>query len=102
MSGGKDTLIDVRKPGQAPDSDPERLLLGHQGNVCALDVCLDGKIPYLVSGSWDASAMVWDIEKGESTATLEGHQASVWAVLAYDQDTIITGLFCSKLYLNCD
>jgi len=34
--------------------------------------------------------MIWDVEKGEPVATLEGHEASVWAVLAYDQDTVIT------------
>lgn len=81
----------MREPGQPPDSDPYRLLLGHQGNVCALDVGPDTKVPWVISGSWDASAMIWDVEKGEAVVTLEGHQASVWAVLAYDQDTVITG-----------
>ena len=90
-AGGKDTIIEVREPGKPPDADAERMLLGHEGNVCALDVCTDPKTPYLVSGSWDCSAMVWDIAKGESTATLEGHSASVWAVLAFDSSTIVTG-----------
>ncbi len=84
ISGGKDTIIEVRQPGRPPDSDPEGLLLGHQGNVCALDVSPDRKRPYIVSGSWDSSARIWSVSKGESTAELEDHQGSVWAVLAYD------------------
>lgn len=91
VSGGKDTIIDVRQPGRPPEENADRLLLGHQGNVCSLDVSPDAKAPYLVSGSWDGTAKVWDIRKGEDTATLEGHEGSVWAVLAYDHRAIITG-----------
>ncbi|KAL8795518.1 MAG: hypothetical protein Q9182_007521 [Xanthomendoza sp. 2 TL-2023] len=89
VSGGKDTVIEVRQPGRQPNTDAEALLLGHAHNVCALDVSQDG--PYIVSGSWDSSARVWTVGKWECAALLEGHQASVWAVLAYDKDTIITG-----------
>lgn len=81
----------MRQLGREPDADAERLLLGHQGNVCALDVCPDPTTPYLVSGSWDSSAMIWDVQKGESTVTLEGHSGSVWDVLAYDNTKVITG-----------
>ena len=45
----------------------------------------------MVSGSWDGSARVWKVGKWECEALLEGHQGSVWAVLAYDEETIITG-----------
>ncbi|CAL8577179.1 WD repeat protein Lub1 [Xanthoria parietina] len=89
ISGGKDTIIEVREPGREPDKDAEALLLGHAHNVCALDVSQDGT--YVVSGSWDSSARVWTVGKWECDALLEGHQGSVWAVLAYDRDTIITG-----------
>ncbi|KAL8850642.1 MAG: hypothetical protein Q9221_004428 [Calogaya cf. arnoldii] len=89
ISGGKDTIIEVREPGREPDKDAEALLLGHAHNVCALDVSQDGT--YVVSGSWDSSARVWRVGKWECDAVLEGHQGSVWAVLAYDKDTIITG-----------
>lgn len=89
ISGGKDTIIEVREPGREPDQDAEALLLGHAHNVCALDVSQDGT--YVVSGSWDSSARVWRVGKWECDAVLEGHQGSVWAVLAYDKDTIITG-----------
>ena len=108
VSGGKEAIIQVRNPERPPESDPERMLLGHQSNVCALDTCADPKKPYVVSGSWDSSAMLWDVDKGESTATLEGHSGSVWAVLAYDHERVITGKFpdsttvLSPLTMVCD
>ncbi|TKA73392.1 hypothetical protein B0A49_06805 [Cryomyces minteri] len=89
VSGGKDTIIEVRQPGKAPEENAEGLLLGHAGNVCALDASEDGKT--IVSGSWDTSARVWELGKWENSTVLEGHEASVWAVLAYDRETIITG-----------
>ena len=64
--------------------------MGHAHNVCALDGSSDGG--WIVSGSWDASARVWNLKNWECEAVLEGHEGSVWAVLAYDKETIITGL----------
>ena len=91
ISGGKDAIIDVRQPGKPPDENAERLLLGHAHNVCALDVCVEGK--FIISGSWDGTARLWRIGKWECEATFEGHGGSVWAVLAYDEAMIITGEF---------
>ena len=89
VSGGKDTIIDVRQPGKPPEENAEGLLLGHAHNVCALDVCVEGR--FIVSGSWDSTARVWSLGKWECEAVLEGHGGSVWTVLAYDRKTIITG-----------
>lgn len=89
VSGGKDTIIEVRQPGKAPEESAEALLLGHAHNVCALDASADGE--FVVSGSWDGSARVWRIGKWECDALLEGHDGSVWTVLAYDPKIIITG-----------
>ncbi|KAJ9666179.1 WD repeat protein Lub1 [Coniosporium apollinis] len=90
VSGGKDTIIEVRQPGKAPQDNADALLLGHSSNVCSLDVSEDGQI--IVSGSWDQEARVWQVGKWEAAVTvLQGHEASVWAVLAYDRETIITG-----------
>ncbi|PNS20323.1 Ubiquitin homeostasis protein lub1 [Sphaceloma murrayae] len=88
-SAGKDTVIDVRKPDAGPDQNAERLLLGHAHNVCTLDAASDGR--HLVSGGWDSQARIWDIEKGETVVELKGHEASVWAVMVYDDNHIITG-----------
>lgn len=89
VSGGKDTVIEVRQTGKPPDANAEALLLGHSHNVCALDSSHDGD--FIVSGSWDGSARVWRVGKWSCEALLEGHGGSVWAVLAYDRKTIITG-----------
>ncbi|KAL5414823.1 hypothetical protein PMIN03_002958 [Paraphaeosphaeria minitans] len=90
VSGGKDQIIDVRQPSAALEDNAEALLLGHGSNVCALDVSQDGAL--IVSGSWDTDARLWQVGKwGSESTVLEGHEASVWAVLAYDAATIITG-----------
>ena len=89
ISGGKDAVIEVRQKGKPPDADAEALLIGHSHNVCALDLSHDGE--FIVSGSWDGSARVWRVGKWNCEALLEGHEGSVWAVLAYDRKTIITG-----------
>jgi len=88
-SGGKDTIIDVRKPDSPSPQNAERLLVGHANNVCTLDGSSDGKT--LISGGWDQQVRVWDIAQGETIKELKGHDASVWAVLSYDADHIITG-----------
>lgn len=89
VSGGKDTIIEVRVPSKVADDNAERLLIGHSSNICALDADLESK--FIISGSWDGSAKVWPVGKWDCEATLEGHEGSVWAVLAYNSETIITG-----------
>ncbi|KAF1943858.1 phospholipase A-2-activating protein [Clathrospora elynae] len=89
VSGGKDQIIDVRQPSKNLEDDAEALLIGHGNNVCALDVSEDGR--YIVSGSWDTEARVWEVGKWGDSRVLKGHDAAVWAVLAYDSNTIITG-----------
>ncbi|GAA5879981.1 hypothetical protein JCM8547_004831 [Rhodosporidiobolus lusitaniae] len=68
---------------------PSHNLIGHDANVCALHVSSDGK--RIVSGSWDKTAKVW--KNWELAYTLEGHEQSVWAVLALDgeDDLVLTG-----------
>ncbi|KAI9676456.1 MAG: hypothetical protein M1817_000613 [Caeruleum heppii] len=89
ISGGKETIIDVRPPSKSPDDEAEALLLGHSNNVCALDV--DPTNTHIVSGAWDGQARIWRIGKWECDTVLEGHEGSVWAVLALSPDTVITG-----------
>lgn len=91
VSGGQDQIIDARPPDSQTQKDPDRLLIGHAGNICALDTSKDAKQPYLVSGSWDCSARIWDVHEGRELAVLEPHEASVWAVLAFDESTVVTG-----------
>lgn len=91
FSGGQDSIIEARQPSSTSSDNADAILLGHAHNVCTLDVSPEGG--WIVSGSWDATARVWRIGKWESDAVLEGHQGSVWTVLAYDKDTVITGLY---------
>ena len=89
ISGGKDTIIEAKEVGKPPEDNAEALMLGHAHNICALDVSPKGD--FIVSGSWDGTARLWRVGKWEHSVILEGHEGSVWAVLAYDFDMIVTG-----------
>lgn len=89
FSGGQDPIIEAKQPGKAAGDNADAMLLGHGHNVCSIDVCPDGG--WIVSGSWDSTARIWKIGVWETDVILDGHQGSVWAVLAYDRDTVVTG-----------
>lgn len=95
ISGGKDTIIEVKKPRSTQGDNAERLLIGHSHNICALDVSPEGT--YIVSGSWDKQAIVWRVGKWEPELILAGHDASVWGVLALDETTVVTGAADEKI-----
>lgn len=95
VSSGHDQIIDVRQPTKSLEDNAEALLIGHGHNVCTLDVSQDGRL--LVSGSWDAEARIWEVGKWGQSTVLKGHDAAVWAVLAYDNNTIITGCADKKI-----
>ncbi|KAI0808794.1 ubiquitin homeostasis protein lub1 [Xylaria sp. FL0064] len=89
ISGGSDTIIDVRPITAGPSDNAERLLIGHAQNVCTLAVVPGGK--FIVSGSWDGTARVWSVGRWETEVVLEGHEGAVWAVLALSETLIVTG-----------
>ncbi|ROV88411.1 hypothetical protein VSDG_09225 [Cytospora chrysosperma] len=97
ISGGKDTIIEVKKPKSTPADNAERLLIGHAHNICSLDVSPKGT--YIVSGSWDKQAIVWRVGKWEPETILSGHDASVWGVLALDETTVVTGSADEKIHI---
>lgn len=81
-----DGQVSVQLDSKSSEPQPTRTLIGHEDNVCALDVGPHGQ--YIVSGSWDKTAKVW--RNWECVATFKGHQQSVWAVLAVDHDRVLT------------
>jgi phospholipase A-2-activating protein len=96
ISGGKDTIIDVRKPESKPDDNAERLLIGHAHNICTLDVSPKGH--FVVSGGWDGQALIWSVDKWETQLVLGGHDGkSVWAVLALSDNVVATGCADSNI-----
>jgi len=60
-------------------------LKGHEKTVSSLAFCItsDGK-RFLVSGSWDGTAKIWDLERKAMIATLPGHEntASVTGLIS--------------------
>ena len=91
FSGGQDSIIEARQLGRPAGDNADAMLLGHVHNVCTMDTSPEGG--WVVSGGWDATARIWKIGKWESDVVLESHQGSVWTVLAYNKDTVITGKF---------
>ena len=89
ISGGRDMLVEVKKPDMVPSDNAVRLFIGHAQTVSTLDVVPGGT--YIVSGGWDGQARVWNMEKGEAELVLQGHENPVWAVLALDEKTVVTG-----------
>lgn len=61
-------------------------LVGHKDGV----TCLRFNRKYLISGSYDATIKVWDIESGACIRTLTGHLKGVRS-LVFDAQKLITG-----------
>ncbi|KAK3372311.1 PUL domain-containing protein [Podospora didyma] len=91
VSSGNEPIIDVKKATSNESENAVRLLVGHGNNVCALDTAPNGS--WIVSGGWDGRAIVWKTGSWEPALELlheGGDVKSVWAVLAYDDHTVIT------------
>ena len=48
-----------------------RTFKGHTGSVYSVAISPNGK--YIVSGSWDKTIKLWDINTGELIRTFKGH-----------------------------
>ncbi len=63
-------------------------LRGHGGPVRALAVAADGRIA--ISGSFDSTAILWSLDRGEAVAVLRTHDSAVNAALALDRGRFVT------------
>ncbi|MDZ8236463.1 MAG: WD40 repeat domain-containing protein [Nostoc sp. ChiQUE01a] len=72
------------------DTEPLHTLMGHSHIVCSLAISGDGKL--LVSGSWDQTIKIWELESGKLLHTLKGHRDRVYAIaLSPDEEIIASG-----------
>ena len=74
--------------------DPMLVLEGHNGPISSVE--FSGTT--LVTGSWDATAKIWDLESGQCTRTLEGHAYAV-TVFINSRGEILTGSQDGNLHL---
>lgn len=87
-AGGRETFVFVKQVGTPPEEDAHRMLIGHAGNITCLAFSEDGS--KIISGGWDSQVFVWDIEAGNVTAELTGHDGPVWNVMIYDSKLVLT------------
>lgn len=72
-------------------------LRGHGGPVRALSVSADGMMA--LSGSFDTSAILWDLSSSRALAVLRGHDSAVTATLVLPDGRLATGGEDGKLLL---
>ncbi|KAJ5224006.1 E3 ubiquitin ligase complex SCF subunit sconB [Penicillium chermesinum] len=64
----------------------QKIFRGHTDSV----MCLQFEDNILMTGSYDATVKIWDMETGEELRTLKGHSAGV-RCLQFDDTKLITG-----------
>lgn len=82
LSGGKDAIVNLM--------DCEgNLIKDYIGHTKIVNSLSQAEPDYFISGSWDGSAIVWDIETSQSLYQLSGHSHAV-ATLALPNKKFIT------------
>ncbi|HSK72972.1 MAG TPA: DUF4365 domain-containing protein, partial [Pyrinomonadaceae bacterium] len=69
-----------------------KTLKGHFGRVFTVTITPDGK--QIISGSFDETIRIWDLDSGRCLKTLKGHTSAIWvATITPDGKQIISGSF---------
>ena len=100
VSGSRDRKViiwslNLESPQEVDDKDflvgkPFKSLTGHNHFVSSLDLTSDSK--YLVSGSWDKTARIWDLNTFKTTVILKGHEKDILSVkFTADGRGVLTG-----------
>lgn len=88
-SAGNDNIINLTSPGaiftDQQNEDDQYCLIGHTANICTLDTFGE----FILSGSWDSTAKVWN-KHGEIIYNLTGHENSVWGVKFLSSSEFLT------------
>lgn len=72
-----DIVQSIVIPYLKTDNIQETVLYGHDSYVLSVCATSDGKI---ISGSYDNTVRIWDIDSGKLLRTLRGHTGSVYSV----------------------
>ena len=89
------TISILAQPALAQD-----VLRGHGGPVRALAV--NGAARELISGSFDSTVIVWDLDRGVAKRVLRFHEGPVNAVAVLDNGCFASGGEDKKIALWCD
>ena len=81
---------------QSPNTSLIQTLVGHSSRVTTVSITPDGS--KVISGSYDNTIKIWNINTGEELKTLNGHSSSVTAVsITPDGSKIISGSYDNTL-----
>lgn len=81
LSGSRDKTLIAWKLTGGEDNQfgvPKKSFIGHSHIVQDVTISADGA--YALSGSWDKTLRLWDLETGESTKRFDGHTGDVLSV----------------------
>src|SRR5262249_49451846 len=83
------TELEGKLAGSAQSARLHRVLKGHSSAVKTVEFSPDGK--RLLTGSWDATARIWDVESGQVMVVMQGHTRRIqMAVFSPDGTRVLT------------